>query len=118
MADEKLEQLKLKYQSVINLMKTTGVQVKNLHVQENKLVIRGEAKTKNDANKIWNQIKLVDKDYKQDLMVEIPIWPTLRSNPRRLQRRLPPAGPRCTRSWPERASRRSPRSTTAAPRST
>jgi nucleoid-associated protein YgaU len=71
MAEDKLEQLKLKYQSVLNLMNTLGVQLKNLHVQEGKLVIRGTAKTKDDVNKVWNQIKLVDAGYKQDLMAEI-----------------------------------------------
>lgn len=71
MTDPKLDQLKLKYQSVLNLMDTLKVQLKNLHVHEDKLVIRGEAKTKDDVNKVWNQIKLVEKDYKQDLMAEI-----------------------------------------------
>jgi LysM repeat protein len=71
MAEMTLEQLKSKYQSVLNLMTTLGVQLKNLHVQDNKLVIRGVAKTKDDANKVWNQIKLVEKDYKLDLMAEI-----------------------------------------------
>jgi LysM repeat protein len=71
MTEVTLDQLKLKYQSVLNLINTLGVQLKNLHVQDNKLVIRGEAKTKDDVNKIWNQIKLVNKDYKLDLMAEI-----------------------------------------------
>jgi LysM repeat protein len=71
MTDARLEQLKLKYQSVLNLMNTLGVQLKNLHVQNNKLVIRGVAKTKDDSNKAWNQIKLVDKNFAQDLMAEI-----------------------------------------------
>ena len=71
MTDIKLDQLKLKYQSVLNLMNTLGVQLKNLHVQDDKLVIRGEAKTKDDVNKVWNQIKLVEKNYKLDLMADI-----------------------------------------------
>jgi len=71
MADQKLDQLKLKYQSVLNLMDTLGVQLKNLHVQDDKLVIRGVAKTKDDVNKVWNQIKLVEKNYKLDLMADI-----------------------------------------------
>ncbi len=71
MGDERLDQLKLKYQSVLNMMNTLKVQLKNLHVQDNKLVIRGEAKTKDDSNKVWNQIKLVDKSYALDLMAEI-----------------------------------------------
>ena len=71
MAAVTLDQMKLKYQSVLNLMSTLGVQLKNLHVQDNKLVIRGVAKTKDDSNKVWNQIKLVDKNFAQDLMAEI-----------------------------------------------
>lgn len=71
MADVKLDQLKAKYQSVLNLMNDLKVQLKNLHVQGNKLVIRGEAKTKQDSFKVWDQIKLVDKNFAQDLMAEI-----------------------------------------------
>jgi nucleoid-associated protein YgaU len=71
MAEVTLDQLKLKYQSVLNLMSTLGVQLQNLHVQDGKLVIRGVAKTKDDVNKVWNQIKLVEKNYKLDLMAEI-----------------------------------------------
>lgn len=71
MADAKLEQLKIKYQSVLNLMSDLKVQLRNLHVQGDKLVIRGEAKTKQDSYKVWDQIKLVDKNFAQDLMAEI-----------------------------------------------
>ena len=71
MADEKLESLKVKYQSVLNLMTKLGVQLQNLHVQDNKLVIRGHAKTKADSNEVWNQIKLVDKNYASDLAAQL-----------------------------------------------
>jgi nucleoid-associated protein YgaU len=70
MAD--LEQLKGKYQSVLTLINQLGVRLQNLHVQDNKLFIKGTAKTKTDSNRIWDQIKLVDKNYSQDLMAEIP----------------------------------------------
>src|SRR5206468_5088694 len=42
-----------------------------LHGQDNKLVLRGRAKTNIDSNKVWDQIKLVDKNYQQDLTAEI-----------------------------------------------
>ena len=71
MTDPRLDQLKMKYQSVLSLMDTLKVQLKNLHVQDDKLVIRGVAKTKDDANQVWNQIKQVEKNYKLDLMAEI-----------------------------------------------
>lgn len=71
MSQQQLDQLKAKYQSVLNSMSQLGVQLQNVHVQDNKLVIRGQAKTKADSNKVWDQIKLVDKNYQQDLMAEI-----------------------------------------------
>ena len=71
MSQPQLDQLKAKYQSVLNLMTQLGVQLQNLHVQDNKLVIRGQAQTKSDSNKVWNQIKLVDQNYSQDLSAEI-----------------------------------------------
>jgi nucleoid-associated protein YgaU len=71
MTEATLDPLKLKYRSVLNLMSTLGVQLQNLHVQDGKLVIRGVAKTKDDVNKVWNQIKLVEKNYKLDLMADI-----------------------------------------------
>jgi len=51
MAD--LEQLKGKYQSVLTLINQLGVRLQNLHVQDNKLFIKGTAKTKADSNRIW-----------------------------------------------------------------
>ena len=70
MAD--LEQLKGKYQSVLTLMNQLQVRLQNLHLQDNKLFLKGNAKTKSDSNRVWDQIKLVDKNYSQDLMAEIP----------------------------------------------
>jgi nucleoid-associated protein YgaU len=71
MADERLDHLKLKYQSVLNTINRLGVQLSNLHVQDNKLFIKGHAKTKSDSNQVWEQIKLVDANYAADLMAQI-----------------------------------------------
>jgi hypothetical protein len=40
-----LEQLKSKYQPVIDYAKTRGVHLKNVHVENDKLLIRGDART-------------------------------------------------------------------------
>jgi nucleoid-associated protein YgaU len=63
--------MKLKYHSALSLMATLKVQLKNLHVQGDKMVLRAVAKTKNDANMVWDQIKLVDKNFAKDLLAEI-----------------------------------------------
>lgn len=60
MAEERFEQLKAKYQSVLNFMQAQNVQLQNLHVQDNKLLVRATAPSQEVKNKIWDQIKLVD----------------------------------------------------------
>ena len=64
------EQLKAKYQSVLNFIKEQNVQLENLNVQDNKLLIRGTAPSQDIKNKVWDQIKLVDPNY-SDLIVDI-----------------------------------------------
>src|SRR5262245_6428926 len=66
-----LEQLKGKYASVLNLIGQLGVRLQNLHIQDNKLFLRGHAKSKADSNRVWDQIKLVNPNYAQDLTAEL-----------------------------------------------
>lgn len=70
MAENPLEQLKRKYQSVLNLMNSQNVQLQNLNLQDNKLFIRGTAPSQEIKNKVWDQIKLVDPHY-SDLIADI-----------------------------------------------
>jgi len=67
-----LDQLKAKYQSVIDLAKKRGVHLKNVHLENDKLVIRGDAPNQEIKNEVWNQIKAVDAAY-ADLAAEIGI---------------------------------------------
>ncbi len=69
MAD-RFEQLKAKYQSVLNLMQTQNVRVQNLNAQGAKLYIRATAPSQDVKNRIWNQIKLVDPSF-SDLIADI-----------------------------------------------
>lgn len=72
MADQRLEQLKQKYQSVLNTIQQTGVHLQNVHVENDKLFIRGEAPSQEVKNRIWDQIKLVDPNY-SDLTADISV---------------------------------------------
>ncbi len=67
-----LEQLKAKYQSVIDLAQARGVQLKNVHLENDKLLIRGDAPNQEIKNEVWNQIKAVDAGY-ADLTADIGI---------------------------------------------
>src|SRR5690242_16162575 len=71
-----LEQLKQKYQSVLNSVQENGIRLSHVHLQDNKLFIQGEAPSEDAKNKIWNQIKLVDPSY-SDLTCDIKVNPAL-----------------------------------------
>lgn len=59
-AQKRFEELRQKYQSVLNVADQEHIQFQNLHVQDNKLFIRATAPTEDAKNKFWDQIKLVN----------------------------------------------------------
>ena len=69
---DRFDELKLKYQSVLNLIPQQGVKVSHVHVKDNKLYIEGAAPTEANKNAIWNQIKLVDPSL-GDILCELSI---------------------------------------------
>jgi nucleoid-associated protein YgaU len=69
MAD-RFEQLKAKYQSVLNFIQSQGVQLQNLNMEGDKLLIRASAPSADLKNKVWDQIKLVDPN-SSDLIADI-----------------------------------------------
>ena len=74
--DQRLEELKSKYQSVLNLIKSTGVRLSHLHVQDNKLFMQGEAPSDHIKYKVWDEIKRIDPTY-SDLTCDLTINPAL-----------------------------------------
>ena len=70
MADVRFEQLKAKYQSVLNFIQAQNVRIENLNMADNKLYIRAEAPSQDVKNKVWDQIKLVDPSF-SDLTADI-----------------------------------------------
>ena len=69
MAD-KFEQLKAKYQSVLNFIQEQNVQLQNVNMEGEKLFIRASAPSQDLKNRVWDQIKLVDPSY-SDLIADI-----------------------------------------------
>jgi len=68
MAD-RFEQLKMKYQSVLNFIQLQGVQLQNVNMEGDKLFIRASAPSADLKNRVWDQIKLVDPSA-SDLIAE------------------------------------------------
>ncbi len=67
-----LDQLKLKYQSALNLVQQKGVVLSHLHEDGGKLVIQGRAPSEDIKNDVWNQIKLVDSSF-SDLVCDLTV---------------------------------------------
>jgi nucleoid-associated protein YgaU len=59
-AQQRFDELKQKYQTVLNIADQEHIQFQNLHVQDNKLFIKGTAPSEEAKNKFWDQIKLVN----------------------------------------------------------
>jgi len=71
-ADRMFDQLKQKYQTVLNTIDQQQVRLQNLHVDGDKLVIRGMAPSEQAKNAVWDQIKLVDPNA-SNLMADITV---------------------------------------------
>ena len=73
---DRFEELKLKYQSVLNLIQKKGVSLAHLHLQDNKLFVSGAAPSQDIKNDVWNEIKRVDAGY-SDLTCDLTVDPSL-----------------------------------------
>jgi nucleoid-associated protein YgaU len=69
---DRFDELKLKYQSVLNLIPQKGVRLAHLHVQDNTLLIQGTAPSQESKNAVWDQIKLVDASF-ADLTCDLSV---------------------------------------------
>ncbi len=61
-AQQRFDTLKSKYQTVLNTADQQHIEFENLHVQDDKLFIKGVAPSEDAKNKFWDQIKLVSPD--------------------------------------------------------
>ncbi len=71
-AQQRFNELKQKYQSVLNMADQQKIQFQNLHIQDNKLYIKGIAPSEDAKSKFWDQIKLVNPNT-DDVTAEINV---------------------------------------------
>lgn len=71
-AQQVFNQLKQKYQTVLNVIDQQQVQLQNLHVQDGKLYVKGVAPSEQAKNTVWDQVKLVDQNY-GDLTLDLDV---------------------------------------------
>jgi len=73
-AAQRFNELKQKYQTVLNVSDQEHIQFQNLHIQDNKLYIKASAPSEEAKNKFWDQIKLVNPntdDITADISVDL-----------------------------------------------
>jgi nucleoid-associated protein YgaU len=73
---DRFDELKAKYQPVLQAIRERGVRLDHLHLQENKLFLQGAAPNADVKNLIWNRIKSVDPAY-ADLVCDLSVDPSL-----------------------------------------
>ncbi len=71
-AQQRFNELKQKYQTVLSVSDQERIQFLNLHVQDNKLFIRGIAPSEDAKNKFWDQVKLVNPNA-DDITADISV---------------------------------------------
>lgn len=72
---QRFDELKQKYSTALNVLDQQHVQLYNLHLQDNKLFLRGVAPTQQAIDAVWNQIKLVNPNA-DDITVELSVSQT------------------------------------------
>jgi nucleoid-associated protein YgaU len=71
-AQQRFDTLKGKYQTVLNTADQQHIQFENLHVQDDKLFIKGVAPSEDAKSKFWDQIKLVNPN-QDDITADIRV---------------------------------------------
>jgi len=71
-AQQRFDTLKNKYQTVLTTSDQEHIQFENLHVQDDKLYIKGVAPSEDAKNKFWDQIKLVNPN-QDDIIADISV---------------------------------------------
>jgi nucleoid-associated protein YgaU len=71
-AQQRFNELKQKYQTVLSVADQERIQFQNLHVQDNKLFIKAIAPSEEAKNKFWDQIKLANPNA-DDITADISV---------------------------------------------
>src|SRR5262249_18874927 len=72
------EELKTKYQSVLQVIQNQQVHLANLHIENGKLLMKGTAPSQEAANAEWDELKRVNSKV-DDVIADFPIDPNLQA---------------------------------------
>jgi LysM repeat protein len=72
-ARDRFAQLRRKYAPVLEVIEQDDVRLRNLHVENDRLVVKGDAPSQEVKNRVWDRIKSVDPGYTSDLVADIRV---------------------------------------------
>lgn len=73
------DELKAKYQAVLQVIQDKQVRLANLHIQDGKLFMKGAAPSQEAANAVWDAIKKINAKA-DDINADFPIDPSLQTS--------------------------------------
>jgi LysM repeat protein len=76
------DELKNKYQSVLEIVQTRQVHMANLHLENGKLLMKGTAPSQEAANAVWDEIKRVNPKM-DDIVADFPVDPNAKGSAER-----------------------------------
>ena len=71
-----LEQMKQKYATVFSAIQQQQVRLSHVHIQDDKFFVQGTAPSQDAKNRVWDQIKLVNPNWEQELNADISVDPS------------------------------------------
>lgn len=74
MAEDQFQQLKEKYVSAISVLNREKIHVLNMNMENNKLLIRGEAPSQDAINHFWDAVKKADPKF-PDVNIQLTVKP-------------------------------------------
>ena len=86
-----LEQMKQKYAAVLSTIQQQQVRLSHIHIQDNKFFLQGVAPSEGAKNKVWDEIKLVNPNWSQELIADITVDPSAQPAPAFKSGSQPPA---------------------------
>ncbi|HSE43480.1 MAG TPA: LysM peptidoglycan-binding domain-containing protein [Acidobacteriota bacterium] len=73
--EDRLQKLKEKYVKVLNAINKEDLEIEKMHVENDKLFIRGKAPSEDAKNRFWTAVKSVDANYTKDFSADITVLP-------------------------------------------
>lgn len=92
MAEDRFQELKEKYVSVLNVLNHEHIHVEKMHLQDNKLFIRGVAPNDNAKSHLWDAIKSVNPKFAEEVQADIRVEAQQASQPAQHAPTVPAGG--------------------------